>query len=305
MSRVVDSVLNLVGGTPLVRLRRLPRRQSADVLVKLETLNPAGSLKDRIALEMVVEAERQGRLRPGATIVEPTSGNTGVGLAMVAAVKGYRLILTMPEDMSIERRRLLARYGAEFVLTPASEGMTGAVRAAKRLLAEHPNYFMPQQFANPANPQIHRLTTGPEILAATDGRVDAFVAGVGTGGTLTGVAQALQGELPHVRIVAVEPASSPVLQGGRASAHGIQGIGPSFVPEVFDRALVDEIIAVSDEDAYATSVRLMREEGISAGVSSGAAVFAALAVAERLGTQRTVVTVVADTAERYLSLAIV
>ncbi len=305
MARVVDSVLDLIGDTPLVRLRRLPREGSAQVLAKLESLNPAGSLKDRIAAAMIEEAESKGLLRPGDTIVEPTSGNTGIGLAMVAAVKGYRLILTMPEDMSIERRRLLSRYGAEFVLTPAIEGMTGAVRAAERLVAENPRFFMPQQFVNPANPEAHRRTTAREILRATGGSIHAFIAGVGTGGTITGVGEVLKREVPGVYVVAVEPARSPVLQGGRPGVHGIQGIGASFVPAVFNRAVVDEIVGVSDEDAFATSARLMREEGISAGTSSGAAVFAALRVAERLGAGKTVVTIVADAGERYLSLPIV
>ena len=305
MVRVVDSVLDLVGGTPMVRLHRLVGRHSAEVLVKMESLNPAGSVKDRIALAMVEEAERAGRLRPGATIVEPTSGNTGIGLAMVAAVKGYRLILTMPEDMSMERRRLLSRYGAEFVLTPAIEGMTGAVNAALRLVEQNPDYFMPQQFVNPANPEIHRLTTAVEIVEATGGRLDAFVAGVGTGGTLTGVGEVLKRRVPSVRVVAVEPARSPVLRGGRAGPHGIQGLGASFIPAVLNREIIDEIVDVSDEDAFATSARLMREEGIAAGVSSGANVFAALAVAERLGKGKRVVTLIADLGERYLSLAIV
>jgi cysteine synthase A len=289
----------------MVRLNRLVGRHSAEVLVKLESLNPAGSVKDRIALAMIEAAERSGRLRPGATIVEPTSGNTGIGLAMVAAVKGYRLVLTMPEDMSIERRRLLSRYGAEFVLTPAIEGMTGAVNAARRLVEQNPDYFMPQQFVNPANPEIHRSTTAVEIVEATGGRVDAFVAGVGTGGTITGVGEVLKRRLPSVRVVAVEPARSPVLRGGKAGPHGIQGLGASFIPAVLNREIIDEIIDVSDEDAFATSARLMREEGIAAGISSGANVFAAISVAERLGKGKRVVTLIADLGERYLSLAIV
>ncbi len=305
MARVVDSVLDLIGETPLVRLRRLPREGSAQVLAKMESLNPAGSVKDRIALAMIEDAERKGLLGSGDTIVEPTSGNTGIGLAMVAAVKGYRLILTMPEDMSIERRRLLSRYGAEFLLTPAVDGMTGAVRAAQRLVAENPRFFMPQQFTNPANPEAHRLTTAREILAAVGGHVDAFIAGVGTGGTLTGVAEVLKKEVPRLYVVAVEPARSPVLQGGKPGLHGIQGIGASFAPAVLNREVIDEIVGVSDEDAFATSARLMREEGISAGPSSGAAVWAALHVAERLGAGKTVVTIIADAGARYLSLPIV
>jgi len=300
--RLAESVLELVGDTPLVRLRRLPGPGSATLLAKLEAANPAGSVKDRIALAMVEDAERRGLLRPGATIVEPTSGNTGIGLAMVAAVKGYRLILTMPEDMSLERRRLLARFGAEIHLTPAIEGMTGAVHAAQELCRQHPEYFMPQQFQNPANPEVHRRTTALEILEATDGRVDAFVAGVGTGGTITGVGEVLRDKLPGVRIVAVEPARSPVLSGGKFGIHAIQGIGASFVPGVFNRAVVDEIVLVRDEDAKATALRLTREEGLLVGVSAGANVWAALGVAERLGPGRVVVTVLPDTGERYLTL---
>jgi cysteine synthase len=300
--RVADSVLDLVGGTPLVRLHRLPKPGSATVLAKVEAANPGGSIKDRIALAMVEDAERRGALKPGATLVEPTSGNTGIGLAMVAAVKGYRLILTMPEDMSEERRRLLARFGAEIHLTPAIEGMTGAVHAAQELCRDHPDYFMPQQFQNPANPEVHRRTTALEILEATGGRLDAFVAGVGTGGTITGVGEVLREKVSGVRIVAVEPARSPVLAGGKFGVHAIQGIGASFVPGVFNRAVVDEIVPVRDEDALATALRLTREEGLLAGVSSGANVWAAIAVAERLGKDRVVVTVLPDTGERYLSV---
>jgi cysteine synthase A len=292
-----------VGATPLVRLRRLPAPGGALVLAKLESQNPGGSIKDRIALAMVEDAERRGILKPGATLVEPTSGNTGVGLAMVAAVKGYRLILTMPDDMSEERRRLLARFGAEIHLTPAIEGMTGAVHAAQELCRAHPEYVMPQQFQNPANPEIHRRTTALEILEATDGRLDAFVAGVGTGGTITGVGEVLRERLGRsVRIVAVEPARSPVLAGGRFAVHGIQGIGASFVPGIFNRAVVDEIVGVRDEDAMATALRLAREEGLLVGVSAGANVWAAISVAARLGTGRRVVTVLPDTGERYLSV---
>ncbi len=300
--RLAESVLDLIGGTPLVRLRRLPTPGSATVLAKLESANPGGSVKDRIALAMVEHAERRGLLKPGATLVEPTSGNTGIGLAMVAAVKGYRLILTMPEDMSVERRRLLARFGAEIHLTPAIEGMTGAVHAAQELCRAHPDYVMPQQFQNPANPEIHRRTTALEILEATDGRLDAFVAGVGTGGTITGVGEVLRAKLGSVRVVAVEPTRSPVLSGGKFGVHAIQGIGASFVPGVFNRAVVDEIVLVRDEDAMATALRLTREEGLLVGVSAGANVWAALGVAQRLGSDRTVVTVLPDTGERYLSV---
>jgi len=304
MARQVSNVLELIGDTPLVRLQRLVKPGWATVLGKLESLNPGGSVKDRIALAMIEEAERQGRLKPGDTIVEPTSGNTGIGLAMVAAVKGYRLILTMPEDMSVERRALVQRYGVELVLTPAVEGMTGAVYAAEELVRKNPRFFMPQQFLNPANPEIHRRTTAREILKATDGRLDAFVAGVGTGGTLTGVGEVLKRERPEILVVAVEPARSPVLQGGKFRPHGIQGIGASFVPGVLNTAICDEIIGVRDEDALALTRRLSREEGLLVGVSSGANVFAALEVAERLGRDKTVVTMLCDTGERYLSVAI-
>lgn len=304
MTRLVNSALELIGDTPLIRLRRVAKSGWAAVLGKLENLNPGGSVKDRIALAMVEEAEREGRLKPGDTLVEPTSGNTGVGLAVVAAIKGYRLILTMPEDMSLERRTLLQRFGAELVLTPAIEGMTGAVFAAEELVRENPRFFMPQQFLNPANPEIHRRTTAPEILKATQGQVDAFVAGVGTGGTLTGVGEVLKRERPGVLVVAVEPARSPVLQGGKFRPHVIQGIGASFVPGVLNREVYDEIIGVRDEDALAVTRRLSREEGLLVGISSGANVWAALQVAERLGAGKTVVTMLCDTGERYLSMSI-
>ncbi|MGE5849166.1 MAG: cysteine synthase A [Candidatus Methylomirabilota bacterium] len=304
MARLVSSALDLIGDTPLVRLRRLVKPGWAAVLGKLESLNPGGSVKDRIALSMIEEAEREGRLKPGDTIVEPTSGNTGIGLAMVAAVKGYRLILTMPEDMSQERRALLQRFGAELVLTPAVEGMTGAVFAAEELVREHPGYFVPQQFMNPANPEIHRRTTAQEILKATDGQVDAFVAGVGTGGTITGVGEVLKRERLDVLVVAVEPARSPVLQGGKFRPHAIQGIGASFVPGVLNREIYDEVMGIRDEEALAMTRRLSREEGLLVGVSSGANVVAALRVAERLGAGKTVVTVLCDTGERYLSMPI-
>ena len=299
---IADNALDVIGRTPMVRLRRIVLADGAEVLAKMEMMNPAGSVKDRIALAMIEEAERAGKLRPGDTIVEPTSGNTGIGLAMVAAVKGYTLILTMPEDMSVERRKLLARYGVQFVLTPAIEGMSGAVYAAQEIVEKTPNCFMPQQFENPANPEVHRLTTAVEILDATEGRVDAFVAGVGTGGTISGVGRVLKDRNPDVLIVAVEPTRSPVLQGGRAGMHAIQGIGASFVPGVFDRAVVDEIIGVSDEDSIEMMKRLAREEGLLVGVSSGANVFAALKVAARLGSGKRVVTILPDTGERYLSI---
>jgi len=301
MSNIVHSVLDLIGDTPLVRLNRLPAADSAMVLVKVESRNPGGSVKDRVALAMIEAAEREGRLQPGATLVEPTSGNTGIGLALVAAVKGYRLILTMPESMTVERRRLLARYGAELVLTPAPLGMNGAVQAAEALVEQNPGYLLLQQFKNPDNPAAHRRTTAEEIWYATDGKVDAFVAGVGTGGTITGVGQVLKARRPGVLVVAVEPAKSPVLRGGKPASHGIQGIGANFVPAVLDRSVIDEIIDVADEDAHATSARLAREEGLLVGISSGANVFAALQIAARLGKGHIVVTVLPDTGERYLS----
>jgi len=302
MSRLVRSALELIGDTPLVELQRIPRHGSARILGKLESLNPGGSVKDRIALAMIDEAERSGRLKPGDTIVEPTSGNTGIGLAVVAAIKGYRLILMMPEDMSVERRTLVSRFGAELVLTPAIEGMSGAVYAAESLVANNPGYFMPQQFLNPANPEIHRLTTAREILKATQGQIDAFVAGVGTGGTITGVGEVLKQEVPGVRVVAVEPAKSPVLQGGRARPHGIQGIGASFVPGVLNMDVLDEIISVEDEDAYRMATRLTREEGLLVGISAGGNVVASTIVAERLGAGKVVVTILPDTGERYLTV---
>ena len=300
---IADSVLDLIGETPLVRLHRVVPEGCAEILGKLESRNPAGSVKDRIALSMIEDAERDGLIAPGDTIVEPTSGNTGIGLAMVCARKGYRLILTMPEDMSVERRRLLERFGAELRLTPAIEGMTGAVYAAQQVSEEH-GYFMPQQFDNLANPRIHRETTGPEIIEATGGALDAFVAGVGTGGSITGVGEVLREAVADVRIVAVEPSRSPVLQGGRAGLHGIQGIGASFVPGVLNREVYDEVISVRDEDAYAMTERLTREEGLLVGISAGSNVWAAIEVGKRLGPDCRVVTMLCDTGERYLSVAL-
>ena len=300
--KIADNVLDLVGGTPMVRLNRVVPAGSAEVLGKVESMNPAGSVKDRIALNMIEAAEREGRLKPGDTIVEPTSGNTGIGFAMVAAVKGYRLIVTMPEDMSLALRDLLARYGAQVMLTPAIEGMTGAVFAAQELLTSHPNYFMPQQFENPANPDIHRRTTALEVLEATDGRIDAFVAGVGTGGTITGVGEVIREKIANLLIVAVEPSRSPVLQGGRAGVHAIQGIGASFVPGILNREIYDEIITIADDEAIEMSRRLCREEGLLVGISAGANVVASLKIAKRLGGGKRVVTVLPDTGERYLTM---
>jgi len=301
---IAETVLDLIGGTPMVRLSRMVKEDWAELVAKVESFNPAGSVKDRIALSMIEAAEREGRLKPGETIVEPTSGNTGIGLAMVAAVKGYRLIVTMPEDMSVARRDLLARYGAAVVLTPAIEGMSGAVFTAQELVNDNPRYFMPQQFENPANPEVHRRTTAQEIIAATGGKIDAFVAGVGTGGTITGVGEVLKEHDAETLVVAVEPARSPVLQGGHGGVHGIQGLGASFVPGVLNRELVDEIISVGDEDAIAMSRRLTHEEGLLVGISAGANVFAALKVAKRLGRGKRVVTVLPDTGERYLTMEV-
>ena len=300
-SAIADSVLDLVGATPLVRLDRVTPEGCAEVLGKLEARNPAGSVKDRIALRMIETAERAGHITPGDTLVEPTSGNTGIGLAMVCARKGYQLVLTMPEDMSLERRRLLERFGASLHLTPAIEGMTGAVYAAQELVSRH-GWFMPQQFDNPANPQVHRETTGPEILDATGGDLDAFVAGVGTGGTITGVGEALREAGVRARVVAVEPARSAVLQGERAGLHGIQGIGASFVPSVLDRDIYDEVMSVRDEDAYAMASRLTREEGLLVGISAGANAGAAIEVGKQLGPGARVVTMLCATGERYLSV---
>lgn len=298
---VAGSILDCIGHTPLVRLGRLVGPGAAHVLGKLESRNPGGSVKDRIALSMVEAAEAQGVLKPGDTIVEATSGNTGIGLCVVAAARGYTLVLTMPEDMSAERRRLFQWMGASLELTPAIEGMSGAVYAAQEMAREK-GYFMPRQFENPANPEAHRQGTAREILEATGGRLDAFVAGVGTGGTLTGTAQVLRREVPGLLVVAVEPARSNVLSGGRPGFTRIQGLGAGFVPGVLDRASFDEVLPVGDQDAIDVARRLAREEGILCGFSSGAAVWAALRVAERLGEGKTVVTILPDTGERYLSM---
>jgi cysteine synthase A len=300
--KIADTALDLIGGTPMVRLNRVVPAGAAELLGKVESMNPAGSVKDRIALSMIEAAEREGRLKPGDTIVEPTSGNTGIGLAMVAAVKGYRLIVTMPEDMSLARRDLLARYGAEVMLTPAIEGMTGAVFAAQELIGKNAGYYMPQQFENPSNPEVHRHTTALEILEATNGHLDAFVAAVGTGGTITGVGEVLKQKLPDVLVVAVEPARSPVLQGGRASITAIQGIGAGFAPGVLNQSVYDEIISAGDEESIEMSRRLCREEGLLVGISAGANVIGALKIAKRLGEGKRVVTMLPDTGERYLTM---
>ena len=302
-SNSVETILQLIGETPLVRLNRVIHDGAATVYGKLEGMNPGGSVKDRIALSMVEDAEKEGRLNPGDTMIEPTSGNTGVGLAVVAAVKGYKLILTMPDDMSVERRRLFERFGVELHLTPAIEGMTGAVYAAEQIAENNPLFFMPRQFENSANPEIHRRTTALEILDGMDRNIDAFVTGVGTGGTITGVGQVLRETLGNdVLIVAVEPARSPVLSGGRPGLSGIQGIGASFVPGVLDTDIYDEILRIEDKDAYDMTNRLAREEGLLVGISSGANVFAANQIAQKIGPGKQVVTLLCDTGERYLSV---
>jgi cysteine synthase A len=298
-AQTADTILDLIGSTPIVRLHRLPPEGSAVIWAKLESFNPGGSVKDRIAKSMVEAAEKAGVLEPGGVIVEPTSGNTGIGLAMVAAAKGYRCILTMPDTLSMERRDLMQAYGAELILTPGAEGMKGAIAKAEELVREH-GFFMPLQFSNPANPEAHRHTTAAEILAQV-GHLDAFVGGVGTGGTVTGVGEILKDTIPGVRIVAVEPAGSPVLSGGSPGNHKIQGIGAGFVPEVLNMQVIDEIVQVANEDAFETARRLAREEGILAGISSGAAAWAAIQIAQRLGEGRVVVTLLPDTGERYLS----
>ena len=299
--KVVESVLELIGSTPLIKLKCTGVANGANILAKLELANPGGSIKDRIALSMVEAAEKNGYLKKGATIVEPTSGNTGIGLAVVAAVKGYRLVLVMPDNMSIERRRLFQAYGAKIVLTPGRQGMLGAIRKAEELVRENRDYFMPQQFNNPANPDIHYRTTGEEIWRQTKGRIDAFVAGVGTGGTLTGAGRFLKTKKNGIKIFAVEPRDCSVLSGGKAGPHKIQGIGAGFVPEVLDVNLLDGIIKVSEEDAKRIAKRLAREEGLLVGISSGANVWASLQVAKKLGKGKTVVTVLVDTGDRYLS----
>ncbi|MGE5599657.1 MAG: cysteine synthase A [Bacteroidota bacterium] len=302
MARVAGNITELVGNTPLVRLERFGAGLGAEVVAKLEYFNPGGSVKDRIGLAMIEAAERAGLLKTGSVIIEPTSGNTGIALAFIAAARGYRLILTMPETMSIERRKLLTAFGAEIVLTPGSEGMSGAVRKAEELAAQRPGSFIPQQFKNPANPEAHRRTTAEEIWRDTDGQVDIVVAGVGTGGTITGAAEVLKQRKASLQAIAVEPADSPVLSGGRPGPHKIQGIGAGFVPDVFRRELIDEILTVTTDEAFTAARRLAREEGILCGISSGAAAYAARLVAARPENRgKLVVAVLPDTGERYLS----
>jgi cysteine synthase A len=292
----------LIGNTPLVRLNRITKEAQAEVVAKLESFNPIGSVKDRIGVSMIVDAEARGLLNKDSVIVEPTSGNTGIALAFVCAARGYRLILTMPDTMSIERRQLLAIFGAELVLTPGAEGMPGAVRKAEEIVAQSPNYFIPQQFKNPANPEIHRLTTAEEIWRDTGGKVDILVAGVGTGGTITGVPEVIKSRKPEFKAIAVEPIDSPVLSGGKPGSHKIQGIGAGFVPEILRADMIDEIIKVTNEDAGVMTRRLAKEEGILAGISSGAAAWAALEVAKREENKgKLIVVVLPDTGERYLT----
>jgi cysteine synthase A len=295
-SNGVRSILDLIGSTPVVKLTKIPQKDDAEVWGKLESMNPGGSVKDRICLSMIETAERDGKLKPGGTIVEPTSGNTGIGLALVSAVKGYRLILTMPDTMSEERRSLLTAYGAKLILTPDTKGMGGAIQKAEELVLEHPDYFMPQQFNNPANPEVHRRTTAVELLKQFK-RIDAFVSAVGTGGTISGVGEVLKEKMAGIKIYAVEPSASPVLSGGEPGYHHIQGIGAGFVPQVLNRRIYDEIIAVSDEDAARYARRLALEEGVFVGISSGAAAYAALQVANKLGKGSVVVTIFCDTGE--------
>jgi len=301
MSGIFQDITAMVGRTPLVRINKLGS-EKADILAKLESYNPCGSVKDRIALSMIEDAEKAGLIKPDTVIIEPTSGNTGIGLAFICAVKGYKLMLTMPESMSVERRKLLKLFGAEIVLTPAEHGMPGAVEKAEQLVADNPNAFMPQQFNNPANPKIHRETTAEEIFSDTDGKLDIFVAGVGTGGTLTGCGEVLKQRKKDLKVVAVEPEDSPVLSGGKPGPHKIQGIGAGFLPQVLNTGIIDETIRVSNVDAMETARQLAAKEGILAGISAGAAMWAAIQISQRTENQgKTIVVIIPDTGERYIS----
>ncbi|PYS27602.1 MAG: cysteine synthase A [Acidobacteria bacterium] len=300
-ARIYDNIAQVIGQTPIVRLNRMPRDGWAEMLVKLESFNPGGSVKDRIGLSMIEAAEREGRLKPGGTIVEPTSGNTGIGLAMVGAAKGYRVILTMPEEYSVERVTLLRAYGAQVVLTPRAEAMQGAIDKAEELVRQHPDYFMPQQFRNPANPEVHRKTTAKEILDVLGEKLDALVVGLGTGGTATGTGEILKQKIKSLKVFAIEPAESPVFSGGKAGPHKIQGIGAGFIPEVFNRKIVDRFIPVSYDDARNAARRLAEQEGILCGISSGAILHASCTVAQELGRGKRLLAILPDTGERYLS----
>lgn len=291
-----------IGNTPLVRLNNLSPEGGATIYAKVEFFNPGGSVKDRICLNMIDEAEKDGRLKPGGTIVEPTSGNTGIGLALVSAVRGYKLILVMPESMSMERASLLSSYGAQLILTPAWDGMKGSIKEAESIVSQNPEYFMPNQFSNPANPAMHRKTTALEIWDVLEGRLDAFVAAVGTGGTITGCGEVFKERNPSIKAIAVEPSGSPVLSGGDPGPHKIQGIGAGFVPDVLNRSILDRVLTVTDEQAYQTTKLLAKKEGLLVGISSGANVFATQQIAQELGPDQTVVTVLCDTGERYLSI---
>lgn len=300
--KIANNIAELIGATPMVRFNRIVNSSIAEIIAKLEYFNPGGSVKDRICLSMIEDAEKKGILKPGSTIIEPTSGNTGIGLSMISAVKGYRCILTMPETMSLERIYILKSYGAEVVLTPGTDGMSGAIKKAEELVKKIPNSFMPQQFKNPSNPEVHRRTTAQEILKSTDGVLDAFVAGVGTGGTISGVGEVLKKHNSQIKIFAVEPKNSAVLSGKQAGPHKIQGIGAGFIPEILNRQVIDEIVTVEDNDAFRTAQRLAKEEGLFVGISAGAATWAALKVAQDLGKGKRVVVVLPDTGERYFSI---
>lgn len=300
-NRIYDNICQIIGKTPIVRLNRIAKDGWAEMLAKLEFFNPGGSVKDRIGLSMIEAAEREGRLKPGGTIIEPTSGNTGIGLAMVAASKGYKVILTMPEDMSVERLNLLRAYGAQIILTPRADAMQGAIDKAEEILRQNPGYFMPQQFRNPANPEVHRKTTAKEILEVVGNNLDALVVGVGTGGTATGTGEIIKREIPSLKVFAVEPSDSPVLSGGKPGPHKIQGIGAGFIPEIFNMDVVDKVFQITYDDARSAARRLAEQEGILCGVSSGAILHAACLVAQELGRGKRLLAILPDTGERYLS----